>query len=272
MAEKMQITDAQIHLWAVPGAPSHHVRDPYPVERALREMDEAGVDRAVNCPAIWDPTANAYGAEAAEARPDRFRTMAWFPVDGTVAPATLDELLARPGVVGLRMVLYAPQAGSILSSGSLDWLWRRAQKRDFPVALMVMPDHLPLIGQIAATFPGVRLALDHLAIGPFEKLPQAASHLDELLQLASHPNISVKATGIVGATVDDYPFPSAHAILRRVIDVYGPSRTFWGTDITRQSASWTQLVTMFTAQLTWLRGDELEMVMGRGISDWLRWS
>ncbi|WES66086.1 amidohydrolase family protein [Microbacter sp. GSS18] len=267
----MQITDAQIHLWTVPAAPPHHHRTPYPIERALAEMDEAGVDRAVNCPALWDPGANEYGARAAAAHPDRFATMVWFPVDGTVAPAAIDEMLARPGVRGLRLVLYAPQAGGLLASGSLDWLWRRAQRRDTPVALMVMPDHLPLVGGIAQRFPGLRLALDHLAIGPFEKLPEAAAHLDALLSLSAHPNISVKATGIVGAAVDEYPFPSTHEILRRTFDAYGPARTFWGTDITRQSASWSELVTMFIDHLPWLRGQDLELVMGRGISDWIGW-
>ncbi len=70
----MQITDAQIHLWTVPAAPPHHHRTPYPIERALAEMDEAGVDRAVNCPAMWDPAANEYGAQAAAAHPDRCST------------------------------------------------------------------------------------------------------------------------------------------------------------------------------------------------------
>jgi len=220
---------------------------------------------------MWDPTANAYGVQAAEAHPDRFTTMVWSPVDGTMAPASIDEMLAKPGTRGLRLVLYAPQAGSLLASGSLDWLWRRAQRRDVPVALMVMPDHLALVDDIAARFPGLRLALDHLAIGPFEKLPEAASHLDRLLALAVRPNISVKATGIVGAAVDPYPFVSTHDILRRTVEAYGPARVFWGTDITRQSASWAELVTMVTEHLPWLAGDDLELVMGRGISDWIGW-
>ena len=59
----MLIIDAQIHLWAGPSAPAHHWRAPYSVDTALRDMDEAGVDRAVNCPAIWDADANDYAVD-----------------------------------------------------------------------------------------------------------------------------------------------------------------------------------------------------------------
>ena len=38
---------------------------------------------------------------------------------------------------------------------------------------------------------------------------------------------------------------------------------FWGTDITRMPASWKQCVTMFTEEMPWLKGRDLELVMGR---------
>ena len=90
----MQITDAQIHLWNSASAPPHHWRAPYTVERALAEMDEAGVDRAVNCPALWDPNANDYAVQAALAHPDRFATMGWFPLDGLpdIRPRDLESI------------------------------------------------------------------------------------------------------------------------------------------------------------------------------------
>ncbi|MRX45203.1 amidohydrolase family protein [Agromyces kandeliae] len=267
----MQITDAQIHLWTGAGAPPYHHRAPYTIERALREMDEAGIDRAVNCPAIWDPDANDYAVEAAQAHPDRFATMGWFPLDASAGPHRVDEWMSKPGMLGLRFVLYAPEAGGILRSGALDWLWTRADELELPVALMVMPDHLSLIGDIAPRFPRMRLLLDHLAIGPFDTLPGAASHLDALVALAAYPNVAVKASGITGAATDGYPFASAHEVLRRTFDAFGPDRMFWGTDITRQTATWGECVSMFTDHLPWLAGADLERVMGAGISDWIGW-
>lgn len=268
----MQITDAQIHLWNGDQAPPHHWRAPYTIERALREMDEAGIDRAVNCPAVWDPGANDYAVAAAQAHPDRFATLGWFPLDGPPNPDLVDEWMAKPGMLGLRFVLYAPQAGDLIASGALDWLWQRAHDLRLPVGLMVMPAHLGLVGDLATRYPGMRLLLDHLAVGPFETLPRAAEHLDDLLRLARLANVAVKATGIPAMATDDYPFASTHDILHRTIDAFGPERTFWGTDITRLRCTWTQAKEMFLDELPWLTGHELELVMGKGLSAWIGWT
>ncbi|MER6394770.1 amidohydrolase family protein [Kitasatospora sp. NPDC001603] len=267
----MTIIDAQIHLWAGPIAPPHHWRAPYTIESALRDMDQAGVDRAVNCPAIWDPEANDYAVQAALAHPDRFATMGWFPLDGTADASVVDAWLDKPGMLGLRFMLAAPEMADRIASGGLDWLWAAADRRQIAVALMVLPPYLPAVADIAARFPRMRLMIDHLATNPFEKLPDAAAHLDGLLALARHPNIAVKATGVPGMATDGYPFASTHAVLRQVFDAFGAERMFWGTDITRLPCSWQESVTMFTEELPWLRGRDLDLVMGEAVADWIGW-
>jgi hypothetical protein len=57
----------------------------------------------------------------------------------------------------------------------------------------------------------------------------------------------------------------------RLYDAFGPARWFWGTDITRMPCSWRQCVTLFTEELPWLKGRDLELVMGRAVCDWLEW-
>jgi len=71
----MQIVDAQIHLWTNDKAPPHHRQAPFLMDDALRGMDAAGVDKAINCPAIWDSESNAYAVTAARLHPDRFATL-----------------------------------------------------------------------------------------------------------------------------------------------------------------------------------------------------
>ena len=51
----MLIVDGQIHLWEK-GTPSPpHRQEPYAAEQAIAAMDEAGVDRALIHPVLWDP-------------------------------------------------------------------------------------------------------------------------------------------------------------------------------------------------------------------------
>ena len=51
----------------------------------------------------------------------------------------------------------------------------------------------------------------------------------------------------------------------------GPQRSFWGTDVTRMPCSYRQCVTMYTEEMSWLKGNDLELVMGRAICEWLGW-
>jgi hypothetical protein len=45
---------------------------------------------------------------------------------------------------------------------------------------------------------------------------------------------------------------------------------FWGTDIARMLCSWRKCVTLFTEELPWLKGRDLEFVMGAALCNWHR--
>lgn len=267
----MQIIDAQIHLWTNDQAPPHHWRAPYTIEDAVRDMTEAGVAGAVNHPPSWDAASNDYAVEASRLHPEKFATLGWFPLDGTADASVVDRWLAKPGMRGLRFMMATPELGQMLETGKLDWLWDAAHQREAAVGLFVTPQQLPVVGEIAGRFPRMRLLIDHLAVLPFVKLPDAAAHWDELLGLSRHSNIAIKATAVPSMATDEYPFPSTHDLLRRAFDAYGARRMFWGSDITRLRCSWRQCVELFTEELPWLRGDDLESVMGRGVCDWIGW-
>ena len=267
----MKIIDAQIHLWQGEQAPAHHWRAPYTIETALREMDEASIAGAVNCPAIWDAQSNDYAVEAARQHPQRFATLGWFPLDEHADETLVDRWLEKPGMLGLRFLIATPETASQLATGKLDWLWAAAHRREMPMGLFVVPQLLPVLDRIAAQFPRMRLLIDHLSISPFDKMPDAAAHLDTLLALARHPNVAVKATGIPSAATDVYPFLSTHDVLRRTFNAFGADRMFWGTDITRMRCSWRECVTMFVDELPWLKGSELERVMGGAVAEWIGW-
>src|ERR1700756_3818659 len=77
----MLIVDAQIHLWEKGTPSAHHRQAPYSAEQALAGMDEAGVDRALVHPVLWDPDSNELAQNAVRRYPDRFAIMGWFYLD-----------------------------------------------------------------------------------------------------------------------------------------------------------------------------------------------
>ena len=99
----------------------------------------------------------------------------------------------------------------------------------------------------------------------------AFAHLPELLAMARRPNVAVKASALPSYSSEPYPYRNIHAHIRRVFDAFGPRRMFWGTDLTRLPCSYRQAVTFFTEELPWLTGEDLDLVMGRGLCAWLGW-
>ena len=268
----MEIVDAQIHLWTADTAPPHHRQTPFRIEQALREMDAAGVARAVNCPAVWDPDANAYAVEAATRYPDRFATLGWFDLKREPNADFVATFVAQPGMLGLRFLLFTPEQQAMFVDGRLDWIWQAADARGLPVGLMLPPTLYTALAATARRYPRVRWLIDHLGAPPFGKLPEAAVHLNGLLALAAEPTIAVKATGVPSIASDGYPFASVGPVLHRVFDAFGPQRMLWGSDITRLSCSWRECVTLFTEELPWLQGDDLASVMGGAVRAWIGWT
>jgi predicted TIM-barrel fold metal-dependent hydrolase len=90
--------------------------------------------------------------------------------------------------------------------------------------------------------------------------------------MAKRPNVAVKASALPSYSSEPYPYRGLHAHIRRVYDAFGPQRMFWGTDFTRLSCSYRQAITLFTEELPWLSARDKELLIGRGVCDWLGWA
>src|SRR6201996_2913485 len=209
----MMIVDAQIHLWGK-GTPSpHHRQTPYLKQEALAAMDAAGVDRAVIHPVMWDPDSNELAVEAARAHPDRFAIMGWFYLDQADQRAAIETGKCRFGMKGLRFYFSDPRSQSWPDDGSLDWLFPVAERLNIPVSLQASA-FLPRGADIAQRYPALRISIDHMGVPRATQGAEAAyRNLPQLLALAKHPNVAVKATGQPGYVRDAYPFPSIHDAL-----------------------------------------------------------
>ena len=266
----MLIVDGQIHLWEK-GTPSRpHRQEPYSAEQAIAAMDQAGVGRALIHPVLWDPDSNELALEAVRNYPNRFAIMGWFYLDDPNGRDLVAHWKERPGMLGLRFYFNEPHNRTWPTDGTMDWLWPAAERAGIPVALAAS-HFLPTVGEIAQRHPGLKLIVDHMAVTRGTTGAESYRTLPALLALAKHPNVAVKATGQAGYAEDAYPFRSLHDKLHAVYDAFGPARMFWGTDITRMRCSWRQCVTLFTEELPWLAGRDLELVMGRAVCDWIGW-
>lgn len=267
----MLIIDAQVHIWGSGQPSAHHRQTPvFTAEELISEMKGAGVSGAVLHPPSWDAGSNEMAIEAARRYPDKFCILGWFPLDDRSQRKRIETWKRQPGMLGLRWALTREGQQTWHQDGTMDWLWPAAEKAGTPIATMAWR-FLPLFGQIAERHPHLKLIIDHLGVIRAAKDAAAFANVDPLLALARYPNVAVKATGTPSYSSAPYPYTNIHDSLHRIYDAFGPGRFFWGTDITRMQCTYRQCVTMFTEELPWLTGRDLELVMGQGVVDWLAW-
>jgi predicted TIM-barrel fold metal-dependent hydrolase len=275
----MVIVDSQVHIWGAntPERPWPAVqavkaqRDiPLDKDELLREMDAAGVNRVVIVPPSWEGERNDLAIAAAQEHPNRFAVM------GRINP-TLPESRERiatwkqqPGMLGLRFVFHRSPLKELLTEGHTDWLWGEAEKHGVPIYLLVSHSMVPIIDRIADQHPGLKIVMDHSGLVD-GKDEEAFREFDKLLAIAKRPNVATKVSCFPFFTTDKYPFRFLHPYLRKVYDAFGPRRMFWGTDLSRLPCPYRQAITLFTQELPWLKGRDLEYVMGRGVCEWLGW-
>lgn len=274
----MTIIDAQVHLWEADrpdrpwpayGAAFAHGRE-MSAETMLATMDEAGVDRAVLVPPSWEGDRNEVCLDAAHHHPDRFAVMGRLTIDRPMAQGDLAEWLRQPGMRGVRLTFRQDFQHAWLTDGTAEWFWRLAEDMDIPVMVLAF-GHLPEIRAVVERHPGLRLALDHLALsGVLEDT--MLDHLAPVLDLARYPNVVAKATCLPNLTTEPYPFPLLQEVVRRTVDAFGPRRTFWGSDVSRLRCPLRDCVGLFAEACDFLDDDDRAWILGRGVAEWLGWT
>ena len=234
------------------------------------EMVPAGGSAALFHRAGWDPDSLVVAESAAVRYPDRFAILGNFPPDKPASRGLVAGWKTRPGMLGLRWAFTQPHQQSWMTDGTMDRVWPACEKAEIPVALMAS-NYLPQVAQIAERHPGLKLIIDHFGRARGGKDAAAFAKVAEVAALARFPNVALKATGAPGESSEPYPFKNIHKYIKQLYDAFGPTRFFWGTDITRMPCSWRQCVTMFTEEMPWLEGRDRELVMGRAVCDWLGW-
>lgn len=274
----MLVVDAQVHIWGAntperpwPARHKAHRDVPIDMDELLREMNAAGVDRAVIVPPSWEGERNDIALAAAKAHPDRFAVMGRLDPEAPGARSMIATWREQPGMLGLRFTFHRPQLAPLLTEGRVEWLWPEAEKHGVPIMMLVLHPLSHLVDRIAERHPGLRIVMDHLGLH-HGKDEEAFAGFDQFLALAKRPNIAVKASCLPFFTTDKYPYRRLHPYLRKVYDSFGARRMFWGSDLSRLPCAYRQCVTLFTEEIPWLTAEDKDWIMGRGLCEWLGWT
>jgi len=276
----MKIVDSQVHMY-YPPTPEHpwspdtwgkklHRDEPFVLEDLTAEMRSAEVDRAIISPPSWDGYRHDKALEAARLYPDRFAVMGHLAINEPASREKVAGWKEPQGMLGVRIILYAPKERAWLTDGTIDWFWPAAQKANLGVMLHV-PGKPAAARKILEQYPGLKLIIDHMGCRPGTKEEDAFAQIEELCDLARFPNAAVKVCALPCYSNEPYPHKKLHQYVRQAYDAFGPKRLFWASDLTRLPCSYALCKRMFTEEMKWLTIEDLEWIMGRGVCEWLGW-
>ena len=269
----MRITDTHAHIYSL-----NEARYPM-VDRPLRppagtgtvahlqaEMAAHGVQRVVG---IQTSTAYAFDnrflADAAAASaPWMVGCCTLNPLD-EASPALLRRLARESNVRAMRS-LPAEYGGSRrLDDPGVHALWRAACDAGVTINVLIHVDLADELERMLPRHPALSVVVDH-CMYPKGRDGLEGATLRRMLELARYPNLHAKLTWLVESSDQAYPFADTHALLRAVIDAYGPERCIWGSDFPLElwtpKATYGQHLQVFREQLG-LSAAALEHILWR---------
>ncbi|MBI3744377.1 MAG: amidohydrolase [Chloroflexi bacterium] len=202
--------------------------EPVDAERLFRTLDRAGVDKAV----IVQPMSayqydNSYAADSGAKYSARCATVGIIDVLLPDAVEKLTYWVRDRGMNGLRLFTTRVDSTYRLDDPATDPVWRQSQALKIPVTVHMQLRELPLLKRMVERFPGVTVAVDHLAATEYrEKLTTKV--LGDLLALAPFPNVQVKySTLTLYALKGGEP---SKDFFSRIVERFGARRLMWGSN------------------------------------------
>lgn len=187
--------------------------------------------------------------ELADANPFILGVVAWVDLTDPRAGERLDELQRHPKFKGVRHPVHdEPDDRWLLRPDVLRGLEEMA-RRGLPFDLLLRPQHLPLVPELAERVPGLPLVIDHIAKPPIarrEMEPWAAS----LEQASRIPHLHVKLSGMITeADLAHWSPEDLRPYIHHVFHCFPPDRLMYGSDwpvCKLANATWKSTLAAFT--------------------------
>jgi predicted TIM-barrel fold metal-dependent hydrolase len=236
----MLTIDAQVHAYernhaGRPWAGFLHGPPQVTGDDMVAAMDAVGVDGAL----LISPYAmyrfdGSYALDVYAAHPRRFGLIKPFDTTDSAVAEKIADWAGKDGTVGVRIMLNRDLSTDPADPG-INRVLAAGARHSMPVNMLVW-GRLEQAKQLAARNPNTSIVIDHLGLQqPFEPPAPAQpwAELPKVLELAAHPNVTIKISGACTLSHQPFPYKDIWDPLGRIFDAFGFERCMWGTDWTR---------------------------------------
>lgn len=242
------VIDAHAHVF---DTPNRSPRDLHPLVPETRSatiesyralLDSIGASGAVLVPL---DTHDDYVAACVRAEPARYRGVLVCGGDelGRTAVDPVSALDARLDAFPASAIrtMWLGEPGRALRESPAMPTLRAAARRGLVLWSYLPPEQAPLLEELVRELPDLRIVLNHFGftpddlqvdehLRPWFRSGLTAEALDRVERLAAAENVTLMYSGHYALSHGEPPYLDIRDETRRLVDVYGPARTIWGSD------------------------------------------
>jgi predicted TIM-barrel fold metal-dependent hydrolase len=257
--------------------PPLNVETTHPPEILLKNMDWAGVDKAVLLQGSFYGARNDEVRDACARYPDRFVGAAFLDPWESNARDEFDRLFDEERFPILKMEISLETGlGGLhpdlqLDDPDVDWLWDGLEQRG--IVLTLDPGRVggpsyqtAAMRDIIESHPELTVVLCHLGFPTREIIDRndLEKQWEDFVSLGRLPNVWFDLSALPHRAEETYPFPTMGTWIRRAIELIGPDKVMWGTDVPGlyTAGTYQQLLSAYQELLSDLTASERSGIFG----------
>ncbi|MEX2304060.1 MAG: amidohydrolase family protein [Bryobacterales bacterium] len=235
------IIDTHLEVWTLdPQFPFAHpersnltVKEAAPIENQVAQMRDFDIRWAVLINPRYFGWDNSYISHSLHLHPDLFVAHGLVNPEDPKVHERLRYWVVEHGFQGMRFSpIYHPKS-TWLNSKEHYPLWREAEKLGAVFNFYILPRQMPMLEDMAARFPGVKIVIDH-AGKPDLKLSDPWPEFRAMFRLKRFPQVWISASEPYEMSeLKEYPYPDTWPFYKAIYEEFGPKQLIWGTGYPR---------------------------------------
>ncbi|WZO98252.1 amidohydrolase family protein [Isosphaeraceae bacterium EP7] len=235
------LIDTHVEVWTIdpkypfghPEQPNLKVDVPAPIENQVAQMRDYNLKYGVLINPRYFGWDNSYIRDCLRRNPGRFVAHGLIdPADPRVADR-LRYWVSEHGFQGMRFSpLYHPDS-TWLNSKEHYPLWREAERLGAVFNFYILPHQMPMLADMAARFPGVKIVVDHLG-KPDLRRSDPWPEFRKMFALKKFPQVWISASEPYELSLTgQFPYRDTIPYFKAVYEEFGGRQLIWGTGYPR---------------------------------------